>query len=253
MQPVVFYGESGTLFPKLPIGGIMNLRIALPVALLLLTSSVMISELGAQTKSDLPAGWDEPTDLPQGAIRLEDVGGRPVAPSQPATSGDPVVSPPAAVRDDAAIAPSAAGPSEPLQGSSTRDLPVDMNFAPPEAGGMSPVSPPPPAAASAAPVSSPSANVPAQASSAGYSDLPAGWNEETSLPDGAVKLEDVRSPYEGMSDRAVTTSPQSASAPTMDYQPPVVPAPVYEPSLPEPVQGESKKEKYKAPSRWEGK
>jgi len=34
-------------------------------------------------KSDLPEGWEEPVRVPEGAIPLERVGGRPVAPVQP--------------------------------------------------------------------------------------------------------------------------------------------------------------------------
>jgi hypothetical protein len=260
----------------------MKFRIVLPMVLLLIASFAIVSGLDAQTKSDLPAGWDEPTELPAGAVRLEDVdrgvgpSPAPAAPTTPSAAAPtmptsptppPMPNQPASPRPAAVMptSPAMAGSGEPTTGGDTRNLPVDMRFAPPEAGGMSPYTPPPPPSGrtAAAPISSPPPPPPpvstsTPGASAGYSDLPAGWDEETALPAGAVRLEDINSPYGGMTDRGAVASPSStppAAAPMAPaYQPPAAPVqPAYQPPMPESAAPRVKKNDYQAPSRWKNK
>jgi hypothetical protein len=91
-------------------------------------------------KSDLPEGWEKPKEVPQGAVRLEDV--------------KPGVTKPKPQQLDA------------------------------PAGISGPAPRPAPAA--------PSAPVSAAPSGGAKSDLPAGWEKPAEIPEGAVRLEDVK-------------------------------------------------------------
>ncbi len=187
----------------------------------------------SQTKSDLPEGYAEPTELPPGAITLEELDRRraqqrggaategmaPAAPEpMPAAPSEPISAPPAAAPEP--MPPETAMPPPPPAAApastprttvgDTRAAPVDWSKAPPEARGMDaapsapePMAPPPaapPPMASPAPAAPASAAPAATTAGPGYSDLPKGYAEPTELPPGAVRLEDLQSPYDTMSE-----------------------------------------------------
>jgi hypothetical protein len=207
-----------------------------------------------QPKSDLPEGWEEPTELPPGAVRLEDVRPRgepaeaaPAAPPSPAAAPEvapppapapaapaaaPPPAPPEAVTEAAPAAPEApptptAEVGPPVSGSDSRTEPVNWRFAPTEATGA----PAEPTVAEEAPPPAPAAGEVA-AGERVYepkSDLPEGWAEPTVLPPGSIRLEDVKSPY----GPPPAAPPAAPPAPEPAYVPPAAP-PTPTPALPEP-------------------
>lgn len=250
-------------------GGIMKSTMSVLMAMVIALSFLFAAGVEAQQpKSDLPEGWEEPLEVPAGAIRLEDVrpSGAPpeAAPPPAAPEAAPVAPPPAppeAVTEAKPAAPEApplpaaeVGPPE--YGSDSRSQPVDWRFAPPEATGA----PAEPTVAEEAPPPAPVIGE-AAAGERVYeprSDLPEGWQEPVMVPPGAIRLEDVKSPY-GPPPAAPPAEPRPAYAPPAAPPPPtptpVAPEPEYIPPPappPPPEVEEAKEEKpYRPPSRWQ--
>lgn len=224
----------------------------------------------SQTKSDLPEGYAEPTELPAGAITLEELDRRRaqkqggategMAPAAPESMAEPMpatppppppVAAPEPMPPDTAMPPPspppAAAPASAPRTTvgDTRAAPVDWSKAPPEASGMD-ATPSAPAPMTPAPAAPPMASPAPAAPTAGpgYSDLPEGYAEPTELPPGAVRLEDLQSPYDTMPEPTPQMPGMQESAP-----PPAAPQPADEVEMVGDDMDEQ--DSYMPPSRWE--
>lgn len=221
----------------------MSVLMAVVVAMSLLFAA----STNAQPKSDLPEGWEEPTELPPGTIRLEDVRSR----------GEPTEAAPPPAAPEAAPLPAAPAPVAPAA-------------APPPAP-PTPVTKVAPAAPEAPPPAPAAGEVAAGEKVYGpKSDLPEGWEEPTVLPPGSIRLEDVKSPYgppPAAPPAAPPPPPPPPPAPEPAYVPPAAPPPPPTPAAPEPVyvpppppppvveerpiEEVKEKKPYRPPSRWQ--
>lgn len=129
----------------------------------------------AGAKSDLPPGWEQPTPVPPGAVKLEEVKARETktAPA-PVEKAKPAKPEPQAAAEpeepvDKSLGDSRTRPPVPLHKIETGPAPVTATVPPP------------------APYT------PAPTTTGGHkSDLPAGWEQPTPVPPGAVRLEEVK-------------------------------------------------------------
>lgn len=127
-------------------------------------------------KSDLPAGWEKPTPVPPGAVKLEDVKAKEAKPAPaPVEKAKPAEPEPQAAAepqepDDKSLWDSRMLPPVPLHDVETEAAPVTTAV-------------PPPAPREPAPTTTYGGH---------KTDLPPGWEQPTTVPPGTVRLEDVK-------------------------------------------------------------
>jgi len=136
------------------------------------TKTEQIEETVYQTKSDLPAGWEDPVVIPRGAVKIEKMPSG-VKPSVVETSKD-------------------VPPPPPVQKQIIETTKKPLHVVSPSVN-VPPPSPPPlpqpvqveeKEVAKTKPIIEETVFVP-------KSDLPEGWEESTQLPENAVKIEDI--------------------------------------------------------------
>lgn len=149
-------------------------------------------------KSDLPEGWEPPPALPPGAVRIEDI--------KPGTTiqkpkGE-VPPPSAAAPEPAQTEEETMAEAEPVDKSlwDTRNQPPvrrhEVEGLPPPSSTLPPVSTAPTPSPEPEPVTTavppPAAPAPAPVVTGHKSDLPEGWEPPPSVPQGAVRIEDIK-------------------------------------------------------------